>query len=236
MDMSDVLYVIMSCHKTLATRRILQTTSFLRDLPAGSSYIYLCGGALNTDTDVFNCGVEDDYLNTPYKYIEFFRNFSLFSNFEWIALIDDDTFIFPKRLKKLLKNIPANTLIGKSGFIFHEDQLNDPLGPSLYNGIGSFPCDTFSGGAGFVIPSNVGTLIQKYLLNKTNNEIPFVKYGDVSMALWLKELNTNLQFKHIPLFSSQPPLSIENIDYDINHMISFHYCKHFHFRYLSYYL
>lgn len=157
---NTITYIILTCENYLPTRGQAMLDTWLQNV---DEYYFLSAKADITKR-VLGWNTPDDYQSCSKKYIEFFRNVDIQS--DWIVFVDDDTFVFPQRMKNMLST----------------KNPNDPL----YIGY-EFPNPTdhggMSGGAGFVLSKNTYTQLRNYL--RTTEDVWISMYTDVSMATWL---------------------------------------------------
>ena len=188
-----LFYVILTCQKYLPTRCDWVRNSWLRQIKQQDDYCFL-SSIPDPQSKVVGWNTPDNYEGCSRKYLEFFRNMNV--DADWVVFVDDDTFIFPERLRIMLrKRNPADKLyIGK---------LLD----------GEIP--TMSGGAGFVLSSRLFSEMQNYV--KTNDIVLDSTYSDVTIGQWAKALSA--EYVWDKRFNSHPHTE----EGDINTAISFHY-------------
>lgn len=188
-----LLYVILTCQKYLPTRCQWVRNSWLRQIKEQDDYCFL-SSVPDLQNKIVGWNTLDTYEGCSRKYLEFFRNFT--TNADWIVFVDDDTFVFPHRLRSLLRqNHPSEKLyIGK-----------------LLDG----PIPTMSGGAGFVLSSSLFSEMQTYV--KTNDIVLDHMWSDVTVGQWAMALSAKYVWDK--RFNSQPHTREGNV----NTAITFHY-------------
>jgi len=121
----------------------------------------------------------DDTQNITWKYIHFIYHMNI-PDYDWYILIDDDTFVFDKRLHNLLTqyNSSENYYIGKE-----LDHIKNQF------------CLYMSGGAGYAISKSLYALITEYVRRIGKNEAyyPLINLqeqwcDDLCVGLWIQEI------------------------------------------------
>ena len=161
----SIFYVILSCKPFLETRLKWQRASWLSGI---DSYIVLTGAIGSTDPKVACMNTGDGYETCPNRYYQYIRENDL-SAYDWIVFVDDDTFIFPKRLENYLATQDAS----KSLYI----------GRSI-----TWPIKFMSGGAGFALSRVAYNELKEYLTNSLKQDVEFHKNGDVTMGIWINKI------------------------------------------------
>ena len=95
-----ICYIISTCDKYLETRVKYQMDICLKHV--NPEDIYYLTSKPNHDKRQFGWYTMDDAQNITWKYIHFIYNMII--EYDWYIFIDDDTFVFEKRLLNLLKN------------------------------------------------------------------------------------------------------------------------------------
>ena len=161
----SIFYIILSCKPFLETRLKWQRASWLLNI---DSYIVLTGSIGSTDPKVGCMNMGDNYESCPHRYHQYIRENDL-ASYDWVVFVDDDTFVFPKRLQNYLGTLD-NTL-------------------ALYVGHTlTHPITFMSGGAGFCLTRGAYKSLRDYLLDNPKKNIQFEKNGDVTMGVWMKKL------------------------------------------------
>jgi hypothetical protein len=121
----------------------------------------------------------DDTQNITWKYIHFIYHMNI-PDYDWYILIDDDTFVFEKRLKNVLTeyNSSENYYIGKE-----LDHIKREF------------CLYMSGGAGYAISKSLYALITEYVRKIGKNEAysPLINLknqwcDDLCIGIWIQEI------------------------------------------------
>lgn len=217
----NILYNILTCEKFLNTRCKLIKDSWLKNLDEKDEYVFLSSKE-NLDENIIGYNTEDDYDNATYKYIEFFKNYELSKNIDFIFFCDDDIYIFTRELKKVLLNAPNIQAIGYKNIINPTKILKD-------NGKIKFPMVSLAGGAGFGISKDAFCKIKNYILTEN---YPIFLHGDVSIASWINENNIPVEYRN-DILRYDPPDGVR--DNEIKDKITYHYCKQDHFERLKKY-
>ena len=94
-----ICYIISTCNKYLDTRVKHQMDIMLKNV--NKEDIYYLTSKPDIKNRHFGWYVMDDEKNITWKYIHFIYNMNI--DYDWYIFIDDDTFVFEKRLINLLK-------------------------------------------------------------------------------------------------------------------------------------
>ena len=193
----SIFYIILSCKPFLETRLKWQRASWLSGI---DSYIVLTGSIGSTDPKVACMNVGDNYESCPHRYYQYIRENDL-ESYDWIVFVDDDTFVFPKRLQNYL------------------DELDASL-PLYVGHLLTYPTDFMSGGAGFCLTKLAYKGLRDYLLNTDINYIQFDINGDVTMGLWTKFI-PNLNLINSNKFNGSPHTHGDSTTTDV--AFTYHY-------------
>ena len=193
----SIFYVILSCKPFLETRLKWQRASWLRNI---DSYIVLTGSIGSTDPKIGCMNVSDGYESCPHRYYQYIRENSL-EIYDWIVFVDDDTFVFPKRLETYLGTLDTS--------------LPLYVGHTL-----TYPITFMSGGAGFCLTKVAYKGLRDYLLNTERNLVNFESNGDVTMGIWIK-LIPNIQLINSNKFNGSPHTHHESTKTDV--AFTYHY-------------
>lgn len=158
----SVTYILLTCEKYIPTRGKAIRNTWLRGVP---NYFFL-SAVPNESERVLGWNTPDDYESCSLKYIEFFRNKTI--DTDWIVLCDDDTYVFTERLEEMLRTKNPD----ESLYIGYEFPVANPPGG-------------FSGGAGIVLSRTAYTQLCEYL--RSTDDVWISSYTDVSMAVWMLE-------------------------------------------------
>jgi hypothetical protein len=157
-----VAYIILSCEAYLPTRGKAQRETWLTTV---DEYWFLSAKE-NREERVLGWDTADTYESCADKYEAFFRSVDL--DADWIIFVDDDTFVYPRRLEAYLEQYDPSALyyIGRR--------------------ISSSSETSMSGGAGFVLSRGAYTRVCELIRTQT---LPRVStYGDLTVHYWLKHL------------------------------------------------
>ena len=161
----SIFYIILSCKPFLETRLKWQRESWLSGI---DSYVVLTGAIGSTDPKVACMKTGDGYETCPQRYYQYIRETDL-SAYDWIMFVDDDTFIFPKRLENYLTT--------------HDASKSLYIGRSI-----TWPINFMSGGAGFALSKVAYSELKDYLTNSLQSDIEFNRNGDVTMGVWINKI------------------------------------------------
>lgn len=156
-----VLYVILSCDAYVGSRCEWVRRSWLRD----SEYRILASTPVPVK-GVVGWNTSDQYLDTPQKYLAFFRNDSTDADF--YVFCDDDTFVYTDRLETYLTRFDPS----KCMYIGYEQ-----VHPDLR---------VMSGGAGFVLSRASVAAIRGFVRTTPTKSIHLSHHGDIAVALWIR--------------------------------------------------
>lgn len=154
-------YVILTCEAYIPTRCKWALDSWISRIHNDDSYVFLSSNP-NPEKNVVGWNGPDSYDGCSRKYYDFVRNMNI--DADWIVFVDDDTFVFPNRLRSVLESYSPTQKIY--------------MGKLLY---GLVP--TMSGGGGFCVSASLFKDIQTYV--RTNNIVLDTKYSDVSIGQWI---------------------------------------------------
>ena len=172
-----ICYIISTCNKYLDTRVKYQMDTMLKNI--NKEDIYYLTSKPDVENRQFGWYSMDDTQNITWKYIHFIYNTNI-PDYDWYILIDDDTFVFEKRLRNLLTkyNSSENYYIGKElDHIKHEF------------------CCYMSGGAGYAISKSLYSHITEYVKKIGKNEAyyPLINLqnqwcDDLCIGIWIQEI------------------------------------------------
>jgi hypothetical protein len=213
-----IAYIISTCEKYISTRVEYQKKTFLKYV--SDEDIYYLSSKMNETNRIFGWNVPDDPEHILLKYTEFFKNISL--DYDWYIFIDDDTFVFPNRIEKMINenryNPKDNIYVGKI-----LDHIQYEWG--LY----------MSGGAGYIVSRNLYEHFLKIVREETHEKIFRHWCDDLCIGLWILEIA-----------KFEPVTTINNDDFHIEmneseeslyKAITFHHLKKKeHYDYYNYYL
>ena len=164
-----IAYIILSCAPYLKTRAVWQRNTWQKFVDPHDVY-YIVGRTDISGEQVYGYPVGDGYECCPHKYIAFFKDQEL-PQYDWLFFIDDDTFIFPKRLITYLEGFDSTMLY----YIGRELDW-----PELF----------MSGGAGFALSRPAYKALHDYICDTPQDKIPIHGNGDVSMGIWMKNVQS----------------------------------------------
>lgn len=181
-----ILYVILTCPKYAETRQQWQKATWLQ----GQEYIYLS-----------DAPESEGYKEAPLKYVRWLRSVTL--KHDWYFFCDDDTFVFPKKLRFAISNIAQYIMQGFKGGSF-----------DIYNLKNIEWC---SGGAGILMNKALVERIQFHL--RHNNPI-VTDETDISLAIWAR-MSCNVRVIDDKRFSPFNPRETTHT----TDPITYHYCE-----------
>jgi len=209
-----VCYIILTCKKYLETRAKWQRETCFSTVSPNDYYFLSCEPGENS---VYGWNTADTYESCPFKYIEFFKNMDL--EYDFYVFMDDDTFVFPDRMRNALETIDKSQSLYIGTLMAHLSNL-----------------EFMSGGAGFILTNKAYNLVKQYI--RTNNMTEVQKHrvemlhGDASMGQWIHNINTEtpqIELKRNIIHLSTHP---HKTDQDLKIYITFHYVNEesqFHF-------
>jgi len=203
-----IAYVILTCEKYFDTRvKWQKETSLLNVKPED---IYYLGHKMDTERRLYSWGASDEYHALPYKTMDFFKNLDL--DYDWYVLIDDDTYVFHNRLKRLLANYSPNMLISMGCILDHVDK-------ELFR--------YTSGGAGTVLSKTLYKEVCTYVRTCPN---PIIHWcSDICVGKWLLDIKKDAQMNDRIMFDlDNRNFHPENYESDkdiISTAITFHHLK-----------
>ena len=163
-------YIISTCDKYLQTRVKHQMDIMLKNV--NKEDIYYLTSKPNIENRCFGWNCMDDEKNITWKYIHFIFNMNI-PDYDWYIFIDDDTFVFENRLKKLLLTYDSN----KNYYIGHElDHIKRDF------------CLYMSGGAGYAISNSLYKVIYNYVKTTGINNSYEHWCDDLCIGLWIDKL------------------------------------------------
>jgi len=145
----------------------------------------------------------DDEKNITWKYIHFIYNMNV--DYDWYIFIDDDTFVYEKRLLNLLTKYNSN----ENYYIGHElDHIKNDF------------CLYMSGGAGYAISNTLYKLIYNYVRNTGINNSYEHWCDDLCIGLWINKLKKDHKINqiHNKLFY----IGLHNNDSELQTAITIH--------------
>jgi hypothetical protein len=202
-------YVILTCEPYLKTRCVWLRNSWLAHIEQEDDYRFL-SSVPNPSQKVLGWNTPDTYEGCAQKYACLMK-FADLPEADWYVFVDDDTFVFPKRLRRrLAMHSPDECLV---------------VGKHLQDN----PIPTMSGGAGFAATRTVFKKMQEYV--QMYGFTPSTHYSDVTFGEVTQKI-PNVVHVHDSTFSSHPHTEEGNI----NTSTTFHYVTEHLFKYYSRFL
>lgn len=197
--MSHIGYVILSCKPFLKTRAAWQQNTWLSKVPQ-DSYMFLTGAIGSTEPNVVNTNLADSHETCPKRYYQYIQQNTM-SKYDWVVFVDDDTYVFHERLKKLLEGL-------------------DPSKRHYVGNVVTWPVMYMCGGAGFALSRAAYAALREYLLITPREKMQFHEKADVSMGMWLKCIDGLVRIDS-NLFNTSTHTHCESSKPDV--AISYHY-------------
>jgi len=172
-----ICYIISTCDKYIQSRVKYQMDIMFKNV--NKEDIYYLTSKPDIENRHFGWYSMDDPQNITWKYIHFIYNTNI-PDYDWYILIDDDTFVFENRIKKLLMNYNSNE--------------NYYIGKELDHIKNQF-CLYMSGGAGYALSKSLYALITQYVRKigiieafspLVNLEEKFC--DDLCIGIWIQEI------------------------------------------------
>ena len=162
-------YIISTCDKYLQTRVKHQMETMLNNV--NKDDIYYLTSKPDIKNRQFGWYCMDDEKNIAWKYIHFIYNMNI--DYDWYIFIDDDTFVYEKRLLNLLTkyNSNENYYIGKE-----LDHIKNDF------------CLYMSGGAGYAISKGLYKLLYNYVKKININNSYKHWCDDLCIGIWIQEI------------------------------------------------
>jgi len=211
----NILYIVLTCEKYWTERCPTLLGTWAKRIAQGDRLLFLSAkaepgqGKLGFDTS-------DDYKSAPGKYREFIKHSKdVFSSYDWVFFCDDDTYVFPPKLRAELQLHDADTpiCVGRQGVFSQPSKIFRP-GRTF---------DFVSGGAGFAVSRKSMELLWGLIVHEKSKDHNYI-YGDVTFGHWFRELGIAL-IDRADILRAQNPRHAENKDCDPHRMISYHYCN-----------
>ena len=189
-----ICYIILTCEKYLDTRCNWVEDTWLKRIEPDDSYYFL-SSIPNEERRILGWKTRDDYMGCSTKYYEFFKNHTV--DADWIVLVDDDTFVFPEKMRRMLQAYTSTTelVIGK-------------IIP---------PYISMSGGAGVVLSSALYTRVCAHVRSTQGPDEP-LQNSDVQLFNWLRVMGHSTF-----VWDRRFHANCHREDQDIHDAITFHY-------------
>lgn len=170
-----VCYIILTCERYRKTRGKLVEETWIRHI--GDADYWFLSAIENREDRTLGWNTQDDYWASRMKYKQFFLNFP--NTYDWYVMCDDDTYMFPERVRHLFGDPTHPQYIG---------MIAEKPGLPLY----------MAGGPGFILSSSTFDIIKK-----SCNDTPLYNwYSDVMVGYWLKD--SNVKFCNMSGFFNYP--------------------------------
>jgi hypothetical protein len=194
--MARIAYVILTCEKYWNTRVVWQKrTSFARK----NVDLFYLGHMMNPEKRLFSWGAADDYNSLPHKLYDGIKYMDLASAYDYIMILDDDTYVYHDKLLEYLKGYdPKESLaIGR---------LLDHIAHTEY---GMY----LSGGAGMVITSALYQQLHEMLNQKRMEESITHWCADICLGQWIKSLKNHAFVNCLRFHTDLVPFTNDAITY-----------------------
>lgn len=143
------------------------------------------------------------------KHITVGEDVKIIDYYDWLFMVDDDTFVNTKNLQTFAKTADKDKVYGE---IFSYD--THPDNPMFSSPTFKKSSRWYSGGAGLLVHTSVLKTIEKFINYNT-------RHDDVSIGLTFA--NNGIELVDSDKFNSQPPEFWGNSDEDIKHKITYHH-------------
>jgi hypothetical protein len=163
-----IAYIISTCEKNFSSRVQYQWDTFLKHVPRED--VYYLTAKMDEEKRHFGWDAPDDYYSIPLKYIYFFKNMKIENDYDWYFFPDDDTFIFPNRLEKLLQDYDCNKNIYLGKVLDH---------------IKNQWCYYMSGGAGYLLSKSLYKELLQYVHSCSVHHLHFHYADDLCIGMWI---------------------------------------------------
>jgi hypothetical protein len=202
-----ICYVILTCELYLETRCKWVRDTWLKSIAPHDEYVFL-SAMPRPESHVVGWNTPDTYEGCAEKYTSFLKHAEIAA--DWYVFVDDDTFVFPTRLRTFLASLDSST----------------------YNYAGKLldgPIPTMSGGAGFALSRSLFSHFQTYV--RTHRFVPSTHYSDVTIGELVQRTPGTL-YTWNRAFNSHPHFK----EGDVRTAITFHYVTQDLFSYYSRFL
>lgn len=167
----------------------------------------------STDSSYLGCLYKTIWTLNNLKNIYITEDKNVLEHYDWICVVDDDTFVNTKKLDEYVENIDDSSVYGH---LF--TKTKNPENPIWNNGdIKGFVLDKdytyHSGGAGVLLPTKILTNIEF--------EDCGTVWDDVTVGVILTK--NNIPLADSELFSPETPEFYDKDDTDIRNMITYHH-------------
>ena len=221
-----ILYGIFTCEKYLNTRCEWIKDTWLKNIDIEDNYFFIAHDNIGDKIIGFN--VKDDYKNLPYKFIEYIKYVgeNFIDKYDWFHFSDDDCYIYPDRLKSLLKEYINEKFCISCRYGY----LKDVIGLDLINVGMNYNSIYPGGGASFTLNRETLKKLNNYLCE--TKDIFIHHNSDVSFGIWLNKCGMN-NYKHSEYLGYTNPTELGHDTDRIKKNITYHYCNKETFYYLE---
>jgi|688.fasta_scaffold35107_6 hypothetical protein len=203
MSNKKICYIVLTCEAYINTRVKWQNETFFKNVNDTDIYFLSCKNHENKN--IYGWNTADNYESCPTKYVQFLKNMTL--QYDWYCFIDDDTFININNLHNLLESYDCNEKL-------YIGRLCMNYSPPFY----------MSGGAGFILSKSLYFSLITYIRDRDTNDNDLLQsiYGDLSVGLWIKNIDNVVMIDNTKLHSS-----LHKEEDNLQEFISFHFLKCF---------
>jgi hypothetical protein len=209
-----ITYVILTCEKYLKERCHLIDNTW-RNLIDKEDSFYFLSSIPNPEKKVLGYQDPDDYEGAPFKMMSFIKNADI--DTDWIYLCDDDTFVFPNRLRKLLQDHDAS----KEVCVCRLEPPSCDGGKFKVNFCYVWP----NGGAGIIMSKPFFLSLKKYMQRVKPGYMPYVKNGDISFGIWARLIKFRNWVNRSDVLLYEHPNHQRVIDAGLDKIVSTHQCR-----------
>ena len=172
------LYAIITCDKNKSLRDTMEIAWC-----SATEHVWL--------TSEFSDG-RDSYESSPYKLAGFFTR-TCFDEYDWIIIIDDDTFVFTDRVSSFLEMQSIKRPVISRWAQFKNDK---PYQKMISKHTPKLPVLFPRGGCGILIEGSVARDLSDYLRSTPFDTLPLEIHGDVSVGMWLRNVQDFKMVEH----------------------------------------
>lgn len=211
--MKKILYCIKTTEKYKNRVEALKSTwlSDIEDYIFYSEHEDFDNNIIKVCDDGSYGGLEDKGVNffNLLKYIDIDSNKNILDHYDWLFMVDDDTFVNTKNLQKFIEEADDTKAYGE--IFTYGTHPDNPM----YSAPGfKKSYKWYSGGAGLLIHTNTVRKIPEFINYKT-------RHDDVSIGLSL--INNSIELVNSDMFNSQPPEFWGDTDLNIKNKITYHH-------------
>ena len=219
-----ITYIVITCEPYLKTRAELVNQTWRKFVNCNDEFYFLSSIAV-PEKNILGYGDPDDYKSAALKKISFFKNNNF--NSDWIFICDDDTFVFPDRLRKLLSEYNAAEEI----CVCEYTQFCSACRRTKFKI--DFAYNYPNGGAGIAISNPLFYKYKNYLNSIKNPKYtPYTENGDITMGLWSRLMKFENFVDRHELLSHYNPDHPKHKNTDLKQIVTMHHCNEKHFEML----